>query len=43
MPRWYWSPDATDMRTLQAALRTIDPTGEVATPVARVLQPAFDA
>jgi len=35
--------DATDMRPLQAALRTIDPTGEVATPVARVIQPGIDA
>ncbi len=35
--------DATDMRTLQAALRTIDPAGQVATPVARVIQPGIDA
>jgi len=35
--------DATDMRTLQAALRTVDPAGQVATAVARVVQPGVDA
>lgn len=37
------STDTTDMRTLGSAVRTIDPAGDFASPVARIVQPGIDA